>query len=813
MTRLLIGQFIFFGTTLSAAFKDRAVAGDANTGDHFGVSSSINQNFLAIGANSADIGELSNAGAVYIYGIESNHTLLFIDKIIATDSSVDDNFGWSLAMSENLLIVGANLADIGELSNAGATYVYAFESNGTTSFLSKLNSPDRAINDNFGYAVSTYGDYLAVGAYLADLNESPDAGAVYLYNAEENGSISYLSKLVAPDLNGGDQFGCSLALQGNLLAIGAKYANPEGVSAAGAVYIFELDTNGSAVFRSKIFAPDKQVGDRFGVSVALENDLLIVGSELADFPEANDAGAAYIFELESNGSATFKTKLVSPDKNESDYFGFSISVSNNLATVGSAFADPNGISNAGAAYLYRIDSNKSATFLSKLSSNDEDFDDKFGMSVSSFGSSVVVGSNLANLGELDDAGAAYIFDIGPIANRPPTGLNSNEIFLINENQPIRSVVGNLVATDLDADSFLIYNLIEGEGDVDNGLFTLDINGTLRSDVTFDYESNASQYSIRVQAKDQYEASTDAILSVLLGDIENVEVLIEQAGQGTILGSRIYDLGEVISLTANPSQGYLFSGWTGDLNSTEFNIQWIADGNRSLVATFPEDFSDNDEDGLSNYFELVVFGSNPDLPDSDGDGFSDSEENQTGLDPNVSDANYRAYYVQEIGNAQTAGNNGGIAWITENRSNYDLNTSAEVQYELGYQQGYSDTLIWLKENNASLYYESEINSFSEQAAIDQTNQVKEQLSVGVSGLAHIQQYRDENPPHAENWYYQPGMGWLWTNRSIFPVVYFADPDESVGGRWIYSIKSEDLEDGSYYDFLTNGIIDSSYHSNQ
>jgi hypothetical protein len=46
-----------------------------------------------------------------------------------------------------------------------------------------------------------------------------------------------------------------------------------------------------------------------------------------------------------------------------------------------------------------------------------------------------------------------------------------------------------------------------------------------------------------------------------------------------------------------------------------------------------------------------------------------------------------------------------------------------------------------------------------------------------------------------------------------VVYFADPDESVGGRWIYSIKSEDLEDGSYYDFLTNGIIDSSYQSNQ
>ena len=289
--------------------------------------------------------------------------------------------------------------------------------------------------------------------------------------------------------------------------------------------------------------------------------------------------------------------------------------------------------------------------------------------------------------------------------------------------------------------------------------------------------------------------------------------VNTLGGGTVSGGGQFAYGDIATFEASPSAGYNFGFWSGGISGENAIVDVSITGDLEVNATFVESFLDSDGDGLTDYFELVVFGSNPDLYDSDGDGFSDSEENQTGLDPNVSDANYRAYYVQEIGNAQTAGNNGGIAWITENRSNYDLNTSAEVQYELGYQQGYSDTLIWLKENNASLYYESEINSFSEQAAIDQTNQVKEQLSVGVSGLAHIQQYRDENSPHAENWYYQPGMGWLWTNRSIFPVVYFADPDESVGGRWIYSIKSEDLEDGSYYDFLTNGIIDSSYQSNQ
>lgn len=292
-----------------------------------------------------------------------------------------------------------------------------------------------------------------------------------------------------------------------------------------------------------------------------------------------------------------------------------------------------------------------------------------------------------------------------------------------------------------------------------------------------------------------------------------QVFIEKTGEGEVIGAGPYDLNATAQISATPAIGYLFNSWSGDFNSTEMEEQFIVDKNYSFVANFTKDLSDNDGDELTNYFELVVFGSDPDLYDSDGDGFSDSEENQTGLDPNIADANYRVYYDQEIANANTTGYNGGITWITKNRSNYDLNTSAEIQYELGYQQGYSDTLIWLKENNASLYYESELNGFSEQAAIDQTNRVKEELSVGVSGLAHIQQFRDEHPPHAENWYYQPGLGWLWTNRSIFPLIYFADPDDSVGGRWVYSIKSEDLEDGSYYDFLTNGIIDSSYQSNQ
>ncbi|SVE57955.1 uncharacterized protein METZ01_LOCUS510809, partial [marine metagenome] len=97
-----------------------------------------------------------------------------------------------------------------------------------------VTAPDGAAGDEFGYSVSQSGDLLAVGAYYSDPGGLSDAGAAYLYKVEQNGSVTYLDKVTAPDGAADDWFGQSVSQSGDILAIGAHKSNPGGLSDAGA---------------------------------------------------------------------------------------------------------------------------------------------------------------------------------------------------------------------------------------------------------------------------------------------------------------------------------------------------------------------------------------------------------------------------------------------------------------------------------------------------------------------------------------------------------------------------------------------------
>ena len=103
-------------------------------------------------------------------------------------------------------------------------------------------------------------------------------------------------------------------------------------------------------------------------------------------------------------------------------------------------------------------------------------------------------------------------------NTPPTDLNATTPLTIAENQPIGTVVGEFNATDPDSNATLTYHLVSGAGDGNNSLFSMDDNGTLRTATTFDYESNASTYSIRVQTKDEHNATVARSFSVQLTNL-------------------------------------------------------------------------------------------------------------------------------------------------------------------------------------------------------------------------------------------------------------------------------------------------------
>ena len=103
-------------------------------------------------------------------------------------------------------------------------------------------------------------------------------------------------------------------------------------------------------------------------------------------------------------------------------------------------------------------------------------------------------------------------------NENPSDLNSTASLSFAENQPIGTIVGEFNATDPDTNSTITYHLVNGVGAGNNSLFTLDANGTLKTATTFDYETNATTYIIRVQAKDEYNATVEGNFTVMLNDV-------------------------------------------------------------------------------------------------------------------------------------------------------------------------------------------------------------------------------------------------------------------------------------------------------
>lgn len=104
--------------------------------------------------------------------------------------------------------------------------------------------------------------------------------------------------------------------------------------------------------------------------------------------------------------------------------------------------------------------------------------------------------------------------------------------------------------------------------------------------------------------------------------------------GTVTGSGAYDPDATATLTATPALGYLFTGWEGDATGEDNPLSVVMDASKKVVANFTRNTSDTDEDGLDFYDEVVTYGTNPDIADTDGDGFKDGFEVSTGFNPAV-----------------------------------------------------------------------------------------------------------------------------------------------------------------------------------
>jgi hypothetical protein len=387
--------------------------------------------------SSSTSGELhlavNTAGATYPIVVDP-----LIQQVIAPPQGMaadreDQEFGNSVAISGDTAVVGSSLG--GFLDASGEVIV--FRRSGTTwSQEAYLTDSNAGEGDQFGYAVAISGDTIVVSTeqQVGSINGIGATGAICVFT--RNGNIwSQQAYLKASNPGVFDWFGHSVAISGNTIVVGAHFEDStatggpnEGKQDSGAAYVF---TRNGTIWTQQAFLKANNAGedDRFGYSVGISGDTIVVGALLEDNSATGDpneealgAGAAYVF-TRSASAWSQQSMLKASNAGEGDLFGWSVAISGDRIVVGaihedssysSIFNSNEGAQDSGAAYVFnRMDNTWTEEGILKPISAGAG--DKFGSSVSYDGGVIVVGAHREdstadwpNEGA-NDAGAVYVF--------------------------------------------------------------------------------------------------------------------------------------------------------------------------------------------------------------------------------------------------------------------------------------------------------------------------------------------------------------------------------------------------------------------
>lgn len=387
--------------------------GDGQPDDLYGFSLSIFGNWLVVGSKSADSEDFEDTGAVFLYRLDHRTgDWIFTQKIIPDEAVRRDEFGESVCLLFDRLVVGARAATEEEGSGYGSAYVYRLNyARMQWEFEQKIEGE---FEDEFGRSVALSpvgGLWLFVGARFAEVTNQQDPGAVYAYLYDRKTKQWQLQQKIVPDDGGSrDEFGRAIdtgILSCGRLAVGSRRADN-----IGKVYIYRLDTrNRQWVLEEKLTVSDGENNDRFGQSVSLYLNSLAVGARDADSDGVDDTGAVYSFKKKpAKGGWIVQQKIMPPDGAEGDQFGFCVEMLDNLMVVGARRTDTTGVGvDTGAVYVYRKNVRSGLwEFNQKIVLDEPVANDEFGQSIgiSMFGPwRLVVGADQIG----DSVGAAYIY--------------------------------------------------------------------------------------------------------------------------------------------------------------------------------------------------------------------------------------------------------------------------------------------------------------------------------------------------------------------------------------------------------------------
>jgi FG-GAP repeat protein len=382
--------------------QQKLEASDAAAGDRFGDAVAISGETVVVGAPEDDGAAGNDQGSAYVF-VRGGGVWTQQQKLLASAPAAQDNFGFSVAISGETVVVGAQSDDGAAGANQGSAYVFV-RSAGVWSLQQKLEASDAAANDAFGWSVGISGETVVVGAQGDDGNQ----GSAYVF-VRGGGVWTQQQKLAASDGGANDVFGSSVGISGETVVISALGDDGAAGEDQGSAYVF---TRSAGVWsqQQKLEASDAAAFDNFGESVGISGETVVVGAFADDGAAGQDQGSAYVF-TRSGGVWSQQQKLEASDASASDLFGSSVAITGETVVVGAMNDDIS----AGAAYVFTRNGGVWSQ-QQKLAASDAAAGDRLGDSVAISGETIVAGAPFDDGAGGINQGSAYVF--AP-ANQPP----------------------------------------------------------------------------------------------------------------------------------------------------------------------------------------------------------------------------------------------------------------------------------------------------------------------------------------------------------------------------------------------------------
>jgi hypothetical protein len=357
-------------------------------------------------------------------------------QLAGADAAAGDVFGYAVALDGDVAVVGAPFKTVGTTIYQGAAYIFT-RSGAVWSQQAELTLPDGAVEDYFGKSVAIDGSTAVIGSPDRTVNGHVSQGAAYVYT--RSGTFwSLQAVLTAGDGVAWDRFAATLALENDLAVVGAPGRDEDDHYGQGVAYVFTRSDDAWSL-RTKLTATGGAASDAFGTSLAVDGTSLLVGAPGRRVDAKDGQGAAFAF-TGSGASWVQRAELTAADGEAADFFGEDVALDGDTALIGAYRRAVGDHYVQGAAYVF-IRTGSIWSQQAELTAADGAMMDYFGRSVSVQGNTALVGAQ-GHLGQ----GAAYVF------TRKGT-LWSQRSMLLGADPPGSDAFG--FCLDLDGDSALI----------------------------------------------------------------------------------------------------------------------------------------------------------------------------------------------------------------------------------------------------------------------------------------------------------------------------------------------------------------------